>query len=319
MSTRIVYMGTPEFAVAPLRSLIAGGYHIAGVVCQPDRPKGRHMKRDPVPVKQLANQQGIDVIQPEKIKDPAFHAQLLSWKPDLIVTAAYGRILPPAVLAIPKRGCLNVHASLLPAYRGAAPIQWSLIRGEKTTGITIMLMDEGMDTGPILAQETLAVPPDMDAGQLSQTLSELGAGLLPAVVDAWLAGTLEPRAQDEDKAFSVPPLTRDMGEIDWTRTDEQIHNQIRGLYPWPGTYTWCSEKRLKIHRARVCRDKEIRDLAEGQEPGTICLCSREAMSVVCGSGVVDLLEIQSESGKRLHCRDCAHNYRMGQKMGGQES
>jgi methionyl-tRNA formyltransferase len=217
---------------------------------------------------------------------------------------------------VPPHGCLNLHASLLPAYRGAAPIQWSLIRGERETGVTIMLMDEGMDTGPILAQKSITVPPDMDAGQLSSRLSSMGADLLPDVIDRWLAGQIEPEPQDEAAAFSIPLLTRETGIIDWTQSALDIHNLIRGLYPWPGAYTWCGDKRLKVHRSRICTDGEIQKAAIGLAPGSICLCGHEAISVACGFGVIDLLEIQSESGKRMHCRDCAHNYRLGQMMGG---
>lgn len=312
-------MGTPDFAVPPLRRLIELGYEVAGVVCQPDRPGGRHLKLLAPPVKKLALQHGITVLQPEKVRTPAFEADLRVLRPDLVVTAAYGRILPPAILAVPPRGCLNVHASLLPAYRGAAPIQWSLVRGETVTGVTIMLMDEGMDTGPVLAREAIAIPPDIDAGQLSDRLSELGADLLPEVIRRWLAGEIKPIPQDESAAFAIPLLTRESGAIDWTQTSGAVHNLIRGLYPWPGAYTWCGDKRLKIHRARVNTDPDVQKAAEGMTPGSICLCSRDAISVACGSGVLDLLEIQSESGKRMLCRDCAHNYRLGQRMGGDQA
>ena len=319
MSARLVYMGTPDFAVAPLEALIKHPFELVAVVCQPDRPSGRRMKRLAVPVKQTALAYGLPVLQPESVRTEAFHQTLKALAPDLIVTAAYGNILPKALLDLPPHGCLNVHASLLPAYRGAAPIQWSIIRGEQETGVSIMLMDEGMDTGPILAQRSLAIPDDMDAGRLSQALSDLGAALLPGVVCDWLAGRIQPQAQDEARASVIRPLTRQVGEIDWTLGDQAIHNLIRGLVPWPGAYTWCGDKRMKIHRARVTTDPAIRQLARQHKPGTICACGPAAMSVACGDGAIDLLEIQSASGKRLHCRDCAHNYRLGQTMGGPDA
>ena len=256
-------MGTPDFAVPPLRRLIELGYDVAGVVCQPDRPGGRHLNLVAAPVKQLASQYGIKVLQPEKVRTPEFEAELRDLQPDLVVTAAYGRILPPAILAVPPNGCLNVHASLLPAYRGAAPIQWCLVRGETVTGITIMLMDEGMDTGPILAQKAIAIPPDMDAGQLSDQLSDLGAEMLPDVIDQWLSGRIKPTPQDASAAFTIPMLTRESGAIDWTQPAGAIHNLVRGLYPWPGAYTWCGEKRLKIHRARVSPDPDVQNRRKG--------------------------------------------------------
>jgi methionyl-tRNA formyltransferase len=260
---------------------------------------------------------GIPVLQPEKLRDGTFEMALRAFSPDLVVTAAYGRILPPAILAVPAHGCLNIHASLLPAYRGAAPIQWSIVRGEKKTGVTIMLMDEGMDTGPILAQEAVPIPPDMNAGELSDQLSALGARMITEVIDSYLAGHITPRPQDPALAFAIPMLTREHGQIDWTRPARDVHNQIRGLYPWPGAYTVCQGKRLKIHRSALNEDADAVAAASGLAPGTICLCSPRAISVACGSGVLDILEIQTESGKRMHCRDCAHNYRFGQTMGGQ--
>ena len=316
MKERIVYMGTPEFAVPALQKLLDEGYDVVSAVCQPDRPVGRHMRLVAPPVKQLAKRYGIPVLQPEKVRTGEFEQQLRDLKPGLIVTAAYGRILPAGVLAVPEHGCLNIHASLLPAYRGAAPIQWCLIRGETETGITIMLMDEGMDTGPILAQERIQLSQDMDAGTLSERLAQLGADLLPSVLERWLAGEMIPRPQDPDLGFAIRPLKREDGRLDWSRSAEELHNRVRGLTPWPGAFSWCGDKRLKIHRTRVCTDPEVLAAARGLEPGTICLCGVDAISVACGSGVVDLLEIQSESGRRMHCRDCAHNYRLGQTMGG---
>ncbi len=310
-------MGTPEFAVPALKRLLDEHYPVVGVVCQPDRPQGRHYRLVEPPVKQLARSAGIPVLQPEKVRTPEFEKAVRALSPDLIVTAAYGRILPANILAVPPLGCLNIHASLLPAYRGAAPIQWSLIRGDRETGVTIMLMDEGMDTGDILLQDRLEIPDDMDAGQLSGRLACLGAELIAKAIPAFLDGRLKPQPQDHAKATTITMMTKDIGQIDWKADAHAIHNLIRGTYPWPGAFTWCGDRRLKIHQSKVCTDPLILSEFAGQEPGTVCRADCKAISVVCGQGVLDLLEIQPESGKRLFCRDCAHNYRLGQKMGGE--
>ena len=315
MKPRIIFMGTPEFAVPALQRLIDEGFPIAGAVCQPDRPQGRHMRLQDPPVKKLASAHGIPVLQPEKVRAPEFETAIRALEPDMIVTAAYGRILPPNILAIPLLGCLNIHASLLPAYRGAAPIQWCLINGETQAGVTIMLMDEGMDTGDILLQRSVPVAEDMDAGQLSDMLSALGASMLPEAIAGWLDGSIRPRPQDAALATTIPMMSRETGKIDWQSSAQAIHNLIRGTSPWPGAYTWCGKRRIKVHKARVCGDSALVSASAGLEPGTICLCG-EVISVACGDGVLDLLEIQSDSGKRLSCQECAHNYRFGQIMGG---
>jgi len=315
MKPRILFMGTPDFAVPVLQRLLTDGYPVVGVVCQPDRPQGRHMKMTAPPVSIAAQSAGLPVLQPEKVRTPEFEQAVRALMPDMIVTAAYGRILPPNILAVPPLGCLNVHASLLPAYRGAAPIQWSIINGDPETGVTIMMMDAGMDTGDILLQRRIRITDEIDAGELSQALSCLGAEMLPEAIEGLLAGRLQPVPQDHALATSVPMMTRELGRIDWSQSAEKIHNLVRGTSPWPGASTWCGDKRVKVHKTKVCRDPSLIASAAGLEPGTICLCG-EVISVVCGEGVIDLLEIQSESGKRLHCRDCAHNFRTGQMMGG---
>jgi methionyl-tRNA formyltransferase len=315
MKRRIIYMGTPEFAVSPLVSLLEHpDFCVVAVICQPDRPKGRRMKKQAPPVKRTAQNYKIPVFQPESVRTGEFEQQLRSLEPDCIVTAAYGRILPPHVLAVPPKGCINIHASLLPAYRGAAPIHWCLIRGEKETGITFMLMDEGMDTGPVLDQKKILISQEMDAEMLSCRLSQLAADHVNEMLEKWFSGAIQPVPQDPDKASVAPMLKKEMGQIDWKQSAQSIHNLVRGLYPWPGAYTWCGQKRMKIHRSRVCTDSLILESTENMEPGTICHCSGDAIRVACGTGVLDLLEIQSASGKRLHCRDCAHNYHLGQKM-----
>ena len=319
MKPRIVFMGTPEFAVPPLQRLIDDGYPVVGVVCQPDRPKGRHQLLSAPPVKVLAEAHGIPVLQPEKVRTSDFEQQLRKLSPDLIVTAAYGRILPPNILAIPPRGCLNIHASLLPSYRGAAPIQWSIIHGEPETGVTIMLMDEGMDTGDILIQRRLAIPEDGDAEKLAQQLALLGADMLQEAIEGWLDGRLIAQKQETLGAASqITPLSREMGLINWSSSAVDIHNLIRGLYPWPGASTTIGQKRLKIYRARICRDEVILEKARGMAPGYVCASGADSISVVCGDGVIDLLEIQTDAGRRMLCRDCGHNYQPGLKMGDAE-
>jgi methionyl-tRNA formyltransferase len=314
MKARILFMGTPEFAVPALQTLIDLDYPIAGVVCQPDRPQGRHMNVQAPPTKLLALKHHLPVLQPESVRTPEFEAMIRALAMDLVVTAAYGRILPPNILAIPPRGCLNIHASLLPAYRGAAPVQGCLINGERETGVSFMLMDEGMDTGSLLMQVRIPVDEEINAGQLSEQLARLGAELLPFVIEGWLDGSLKPKPQAHERATVFPRLTRESGFINWTADARTIHNLVRGTNPWPGAYSWCGSRRIKIYRARVCSDPDILAAARDLEPGTICSCAREAISVVCGAGVLDLLEIQTDSGKRMNCRECAHNYRFGQKM-----
>ena len=319
MKPRIVFMGTPDFAVPALARLIDEDFPVVGVVCQPDRPAGRRGEMKAPPVKQLAQKHQIPVLQPEKVRTPDFEAQLAALRPELIVTAAYGRILPKNILDLPPLGCLNVHASLLPRWRGAAPIQWALMSGDNKTGITIMEMDEGMDTGHILLQSEVPLDHEIDAGTLSDILSRKGAELLPQAVLDYVAGKLVPVPQEHDQATIAKIMTRETGEIDWTKSAEQIHNLIRGTYPWPGAYTACDNKRLKVHKASVNQDPQLREQAAQMAPGTICLCGRQSISVVCGEGVIDLLEIQLASGRRMYCRDCAHNYRLGQVIGGESS
>lgn len=317
MKPKILFMGTPDFAVPALQKLLDDGYPVVGVVCQPDRPQGRHMKLQAPPVKQLAVQHHIPVLQPEKVRTPDFETAIRALGPEMIVTAAYGRLLPANILAIPPMGCLNIHASLLPAYRGAAPIQWCLIRGEHQTGVTIMLMNEGMDTGDIIIQRSILIAEDIDAGQLSEILSALGAEMLPEAINGLLTGKLKPQPQDNALASTISTMNRETGRVNWQVPALEIHNLIRGTSPWPGAFTWCGSRRIKIHKARVCSDPAIIAAGVGQAPGVICSCGSEAISVACGEGVLDLLEIQSDSGKRLHCRDCGHNFRSGQLMGGE--
>ena len=245
---RIVFMGTPDFAVPSLEALIKSDDRVIGIVTQPDRPKGRGQQLTPSPVKVIAEHEHLPVLQPTKMKDPAFLAELSAWKPDLIAVAAFGRILPPAILSLPPRGCINVHGSLLPKYRGAGPIQWALINGENETGITTMLMDEGMDTGAMLLQARITIVPDDTAGSLSPRLAELGGRLLVETLAQLKAGTLTPRAQDHRQATLAPLLKKEDGLIDWNLSATALANRIRGLTPWPGAQTF-----LKMDRWNICR------------------------------------------------------------------
>ncbi len=318
---RIVFMGTPGFAVPALSRLIESGARVVLAVTQPDKPVGRHMKMTACPVARAASAAGIPVIQPTRLRTGEFTRTLSEYKPDLFVTAAYGRILPPDVLAIPRLGALNIHGSLLPRHRGASPVQTSILSGDRETGVTIMMMDEGMDTGAILSQRALPIEDDDDAMTLMDKLALLGAEMILPAIEGLCDGTLQPVPQDESRATLTRILTREDGEIDWTRPAEAIHNQIRGLYPWPGAYTVVDGKRLKIHRSRVLKpgDPESDSLpheAIGLMPGTVCTNGGQTIQVVCGSGVLELLEIQPDAGRRMACRDCSHNYRFGIRMGG---
>lgn len=317
MKIKILFMGTPAFAVPVLQTLIDLGFPIVGVVCQPDKPQGRKQTLTAPPVKELAQRYNIPVLQPASLRGPEIEQEIRQLAPDMIVTAAYGKILPQNLLDLPSLGCLNVHASLLPKYRGAAPVQWSLINGEQETGITIMMMDAGMDTGDILTQQPVHIPENIDSEAMLDKLSELGARMLPQAIKDYTSGDIVPYAQNEDDSITIGMLKRDMGEVDWSRSAREIHNMVRGLYPWPGAYTFCGGKKLKLHRTQVCYDRDLIEASRSLEPGTICSCGG-LVRVATGDGVLELLEVQNESGKRMHCRDCAHNYRLGQVMGGDE-
>lgn len=246
---RIVFMGTPEFSVPSLNALLRSGHAVVGVVTQPDRPKGRGQELAASPIKQLALAHKIPILQPLKMKDPAFLESLSAWKPDLIAVTAFGRILPKVVLDLPPKGCINVHASLLPKYRGAGPIQWAIIKGERETGITTMLMDEGMDTGAMLLQERVSIEPDETAGTLSVKLAEIGGRLLITTLEHLEKGSLAPTAQDHGCATMAPLLKKEDGLLDWTQSAADLANRVRGLTPWPGAYTFAGEERWAIWRA----------------------------------------------------------------------
>ena len=237
---RVVFMGTPEFAVPTLQHLVNSEHSVVGVVCQPDRPSGRGKKIQLGPVKMLALAQDLPVIQPEKMKAPEFLETLRAWNPDVIVVAAFGRILPQVILDLPPKGCLNVHGSLLPKYRGAAPIQWAVINGETETGVTIMVMDAGMDTGDILEQAVMPISDDDTAGDVARRMAEIGGSLLVGTLGKWMNETIQPQPQNESQATLAPILKKEDGLLKWSQSAATLANRIRGLSPWPGGYTFVS-------------------------------------------------------------------------------
>lgn len=288
---RIIFMGTPGFACPTLDKLIRRGENLVAVVTQPDRPKGRGQHLMPTPVKELAAGHGIPVLQPPKVRDPAFVEIIRELRPDVIVVVAFGQILPKALLDIPPHGCINVHASLLPRYRGAAPLNWCIINGENETGVTTMLMDPGLDTGPMLLEQRTALDQDEDIAALHDRMAEMGAGLLLETLDRLKAGTVTPRLQNDNETCYAAMLRKEDGNINWSRDARSIHNQVRGMSVWPVAYTDINGQLLKIFRTRVGNGSG--------KPGTILKASKGELEVACLSGSLFLLELQLAGKKRL--------------------
>ena len=286
---RIVFMGTPDFAVPCLQRLLEDGHEVPAVFTQPDKPVGRHAVLTPPPVKQLALSHGIPVYQPTKMRDGTVAALLREMAPDCLVVVAYGRILPQEILDVPPRGCVNIHGSLLPLYRGAAPIQWSVIRGETVTGVTSMFMDAGMDTGDIIDTLTTPIGENETAGELFERLAPLGARLLSTTLAAIADGTVTRRPQNDAEATMAPMLEKAMGRLDLTRPARELHNQVRGMNPWPGAFCTAGGKTLKIHETRVA--------AGSGAPGTL-LCA-DPVTVACGEGALQLVTVQPEGKPRM--------------------
>ena len=294
---RIVYMGTPDFAVPALTCLYERGHEILCAVSQPDKPQGRHAVTVPTPVRKEAERLGIPVLQPVKATDPSFLEKIREMAPDAVVVAAYGKILRKAFLDIPKYGCINIHASLLPKYRGSAPIQQAVINGDEKTGITIMKLDEGMDTGGILLQKEVTIDPKETGGSLFEKLSLIGGPLCDEALRALENGTLTPKAQDESLATMVPPLTKETGEMNFEKEAAELERLVRGLSPWPGTYTRVNGKLLKIHKVSVCEE------SFGEVPGTF-LPGNSELIVVCGKGTaLRITELQMEGKKRMSAEE----------------
>ena len=294
---RVVFMGTPAFAVPSLEALANSDHEVVGVVTQPDRPKGRGQAVAPCPVKELALAKGLPVSQPDKIKGPEFLQQLVEWKPGVIAVTAFGRILPKTILDLPPMGCINVHGSLLPAYRGAAPIQWALIHGDTETGITTMVMDEGMDTGAVLLQQTIPIEPEDTALELGARMAQAGGALLVETLTRLAAQTVVPCAQDHSRATMAPLLKKEDGVIDWTQSATEIANRIRGLSPWPGSFTFHHGHRLIIRKGRV--DAQGGPAGGRQRPGTILAVGPKSFWVETGEGRIEVLEVQPENKKRM--------------------
>jgi len=290
---RIAFMGTPRFALPSLQLLLDRAEHIVAVITQPDRPAGRGQHIVPPPVKECALRHGLAVLQPLNVRDADFIAQVKKLAPDLIVVVAFGQILPRTLLDIPRYGCVNVHASLLPFYRGAAPINWVLINGETETGVTIMLLDEGMDTGDILLQEKLSIAPTDTVATLHDRLAHSGALLLGKALDQLVSTGWSPKPQDHAHATYAPLLKKEDGVILWHKSAREIYNQIRGMNPWPGCFTYLQGKLLKVFAAEIGESE-----AQGT-PGTIVEVSQSGITVATGSGMLVLKEIQLEGKKRM--------------------
>lgn len=297
---RIVFMGTPDFAVPCLEKILADGHEVPAVFTQPDKPVGRHATLTPPPVKQLALSHGIPVYQPTKMRDGTVAAQLQALAPDCLVVVAYGRILPQAILDVPPKGCINIHGSLLPKYRGAAPIQWSVINGEAVTGVTSMYMDAGMDTGDIIDTITTPIGENETAGELFERLAPLGAELLGRTLHAIENGTAQRTPQDNSRATMAPMLEKGMGRLDFTRPARELHNRVRGMNPWPGCTCTAGDKTLKVHETR---------LATGHgAPGE--LLSLSPVTVACGEDALQLITVQPEGKPRMSAPDWLRGARL---------
>ena len=306
---KILFAGTPRFAVPSLLGLCDSRHEVVGLVTREDRPRGRSTEPVWPETKTAAAERGVAVFQPDDITAPRFGSLVRELRPDLIAVAAYGKIFPPDLLKAPPAGCVNVHASLLPAYRGAAPVNWAVAGGERETGVTTMLMDEGMDTGDILLAKKIGIGEEETAGELSRRLSVEGARLLLETVDLVEKGRISPRPQDGRFATYAPRLSRDDGKIDWNRDASEIKNLVRGMNPWPCAHTTLRGKSLKIFRAETVSGKG--------EPGEIAAVGKRGLDVATGKGMLRLLSVQPEGGKRMDAGDFAHgrNIAKGQFVG----
>ena len=292
---KVVFMGTPDIAATCLKQILADGFEVVGVYTQPDRPKGRGMKLVASPVKELALEQGIPVFQPENFKDAETVEQLRALQPDVCAVVAYGRILPQSVLDIPPRGCVNIHASLLPQYRGSAPYQWAVLDGLKETGVTAQYMALKMDAGDIIDVAKTPIGPDETAGELLDRLAVLGAELLSKTLGRFAAGEVLATAQDEAAVTYAPMLDKSMCPIDWSKTAKQIHDHVRGLHPWPVATAQLGGCWFKIHQTAV---------VDGTgKPGEILELTKTGLRVACGEGAVEIRVLQAEGGKRMAAPD----------------
>ena len=310
---KIIFMGTPEFAGTNLKALIDAGFNVVLALCQPDKPVGRKHILTAPPVKVLALENGIEVYQPDTLRTEEALGKLSSYDPDLIVTAAYGKILPKAILDLPVYGCINCHGSLLPARRGASPVQRAIMEGDKITGVTFMKMDVGMDTGDIIDKVEVEIDPNEHTESLMNRLAEASASKLPEIIDSWVKGDIAAEKQDDTKATSCPPIRPEEGEFSWSEDALAIHNRVRALSAWPGAYVLKDDKKLKVLDSEVVNedDQLIPDELKDTLPGTVVKAKGENLIVKCGKGYLKVKELQQPGGKRLNARDCAHNFVVG--------
>ncbi|MBQ1311703.1 MAG: methionyl-tRNA formyltransferase [Blautia sp.] len=311
---RIVFMGTPDFAVPALSLLAENGYNVVGAVTQPDKPKGRTGALQAPPVKEKAEALGIPVFQPVKVRNPEFVETLKNLAPDLIIVAAFGQIIPRSILDIPQYGCINIHGSLLPKYRGAAPIQHAVIDGEKESGVTIMQMGEGLDTGDMLARASVELAPDETGGSLFEKLSLLGAETLIEILPDLFAGDIIPEKQPEESPTPYAGmLTKQMGILDFEKPAEELERLVRGLSPWPGACTFLGEKNLKIWKSRVQEQNGGTEAV----PGTVLSAGEDGIHVQCAEGILVLTEIQLEGKKRMDTASFLRGCKIqaGQRLG----
>ncbi len=309
--SRIVYMGTPAFAAIILEGLLHEKWQISGVVTQPDRPRGRGRKVSLSPVSSVAKANEIPLLQPQKMKEEGFLKKLNDLHPDLIVVAAYGKILPAEVLSLPRLGCINIHASLLPAYRGAGPIQQAILDGQKQTGITIFRMEAGVDTGDMIAAEPLAIGPDETAGELTERLALLAARMLTPTLRDLIQGRASLKPQDHEKTTFAPVLKKEDGRIDWGHSAEAICNRIRGLDPWPGAFTFLNGKRLRIWQASIEKS------GVSSQPGELLAVSEQALIIQTGAGSLCIKALQLEGKKRMAAGEFIRGNKLqaGEKLG----
>ncbi|MCR5048318.1 MAG: methionyl-tRNA formyltransferase [Saccharofermentans sp.] len=307
---KVVFMGTPELSATVLKGLSDKGYNVILSLSQPDKPVGRKHILTAPPAKVQAQELGVEVYQPDSLKTDEAYEFIKSREPDLIITAAYGKILPQRMLDIPKYGCINVHASLLPKYRGAAPVQYSILNGDDVTGVTIMKMDAGMDTGDILTQVEVPIDINDHTDTLMAKLADAGRDLLLDTIGNYIEGKITSIPQDTDKVTLTYPIKPEDAVLDLNASARQVHDKIRALSSWPGCSTVFNGKRIKIYDSRLEEDDN-----EEAAPGEITKASKGDLKVKCGKGSIYILELQSEGGKRLKTIDCAHNYKPGQRFG----
>ena len=309
---RVIFMGTPDFATETLEEIVKAGHEVVGVVTQPDKPKGRGKTMMPTPVKETALKYNLPVYQPRKVREPEFVELLRSLKPDVMVVAAFGQIITKEILEMPKYGCINVHASLLPAYRGAAPIQWAVINGDKESGVTIMQMDEGIDTGDMIEKAVVPIAEDETGGSLFDKLSHTGAKLCVKVLKDLEEGTAVGEKQPEESTTPYAKMIdKKMGEVDWKKSAKEIEQLIRGLNPWPSAYTKVHGKTLKLWKAKVLLE------TSQMKPGQIAKVTKDSLAVQTGQGMLEIQELQLEGKKRMDTSSFLRGYALaeGESLG----